>query len=94
MKYLTSDDIVKVWLTTRAIHVRTKDGREAFEKFCDYPFLAKAPPSVRKNYAVKPFGVHWPDLDDEGLSFDGFFAKEQHTSRQALVGDYLEKMVA
>ena len=34
--------IEKIWLTDDAIWIRTADGREAAERFVDYPRLARA----------------------------------------------------
>ena len=34
--------IEKIWLTDDAIWIRTADGREAAERFADYPRLARA----------------------------------------------------
>lgn len=35
-----------------------------------YPRLLKATPRQRSNYELSPFGVHWPDIDED-LSIEG-----------------------
>ncbi len=64
--------INKIWLTDTAIWIRTEDGREACEKFDDYPRLKYATPEERANYETDKFGIHWKKLDED-LSFEGFF---------------------
>ena len=34
------------------------------------PRLAKGTPAQLNNVEISPFGLHWPDLDED-LSFDG-----------------------
>lgn len=64
--------IEKIWLTDTAVWVRAEDGREACEKFSDYPRLKFATQSQRENYTVDAFGIHWEEIDED-LSFEGFF---------------------
>jgi hypothetical protein len=35
-----------------------------------YPRLFEATPEQRANYELSPFGVHWPDVDED-LSIEG-----------------------
>jgi hypothetical protein len=35
-----------------------------------YPRLFQATPEQRANYELSPFGVHWPDIDED-LSIEG-----------------------
>ncbi len=65
-----------IWCTDSAIWIRTADGREAYECFADYRPLRNASPAERKNFTRSPFGLHWPDLDED-LSFEGFFAHKR-----------------
>lgn len=74
------EDIIKVdkvWLTDTAIFIRTSDGKEASEKFADFQRLKWATPEQRDNYEVTPYGIYWPELDED-LSFDGFFTEKQN----------------
>lgn len=64
-------DVIKIWLTDTAVWIRTKDGREASELFAHYPRLQNASPADRANYILSPFGIHWPQIDED-LCFDGF----------------------
>lgn len=66
------NDITKIWLTDDAVWVRLADGREACERFSDYPRLRHASPEERAEYTTDYFGIHWPLLDED-LGFDGFF---------------------
>lgn len=67
----------KVWLTDTAICIRTSDGREASEQFADVQRLNRATPEQRSNYKVTPYGIYWPELD-ENLSFEVFFSEKQN----------------
>lgn len=67
-------NISHVWVTGKAIWIRTEDGREAFEVFDNYPRLRHATPSERRAYEVTPWGIRWEALDED-LSFEGFFDK-------------------
>ncbi|MCD8296104.1 MAG: DUF2442 domain-containing protein, partial [Prevotella sp.] len=69
MNIITID---KIWLTDTAIWIRTEDGREACEKYDDYPRLKWATQEQRAKYETDRFGIHWKELDED-LSFEGFF---------------------
>ena len=70
--------IDKIWITDSEIWIRTSDGREACEKFDDYPRLKYATPQQRANYRSDLFGIRWEELDED-LSFEGFF-KQKNTN--------------
>ena len=72
------EKIEKIWLTDDAVWIRTADGREACEKFCDYPRLRYATKEQRSNYEADEYGIHWEDIDED-LSFEGFFDKRETT---------------
>lgn len=69
---------VKVWLTDDAVCIRTVDGREAQERFQDYPRLRYATREQLENYEADEYGIHWESLDED-LSFEGFFCKPATT---------------
>ena len=71
--------IEKIWLTDDAVWIMSEDGREASEKFSDYPRLKYATPEQLANYEADSFGIHWPDIDED-LSFEGFFEKKPTTA--------------
>lgn len=76
-----NEDIIKkvdkVWLTDTAICIRTSDGREASEQFADVQRLNRATSEQRSNYKVTPYGIYWPELDED-LSFEVFFSEKQN----------------
>ena len=72
-------DIEKVWITQTAVWIKTIDGREASEKFSDYPRLYNATQAQRENYTFDRFGIHWVELDED-LSFEVFF-KQKNTNK-------------
>ena len=65
--------IERVWLTDTEIWIRTADGKEACEKFSDFPRLKFATPEQRANFTLSRDGIHWKEIDED-LSFEGFFA--------------------
>ena len=72
------EKIEKIWLTDDAVWIRTADGREAYEKFDDYPRLRYATQEQRANYEADEYGLHWEDIDED-LCFEGFFDKRETT---------------
>ena len=72
------DKIEKIWLTEDAVWIKTADGREACEKFDDYPRLRYATSEQRANYTADSWGIRWEDIDED-LSFEGFFNKQPTT---------------
>lgn len=64
--------VEKVWLTDTAVWIRTADGKEACEKFVDYPRLRFATPEQRANFTLSGDGIHWEEIEED-LGFDGFF---------------------
>lgn len=65
----------KVWVTDNEVCIRTSDGREALEKFADYPRLRFATQEQRGNFTLSGDGIHWPDIDED-LSFESFFMEK------------------
>ena len=72
------EKIEKIWLTDDAVWVRTASGKEACEKFNDYPRLRFATKEQRANYEADEYGLHWENIDED-LSFEGFFNKRETT---------------
>jgi len=70
------EEIKKVWIDENAIHVRTKDGKEAVELFSNYRRLRDATKAQRHKFVLNSFGIYWPEIDED-LSFDGFFKKRE-----------------
>jgi len=72
------ETIEKIWLTDDAVWIRTSSGKEACEKFNDYPRLRYATKNQREKYEADKYGLHWEELDED-LSFEGFFDKQETT---------------
>jgi len=72
------EKVTKIWLTDDAIWIKTESGKEACEKFDDYPRLKFATKEQRANYEADDYGLHWEDIDED-LSFEGFFDKPETT---------------
>ena len=72
------EKIEKIWLTEDAVWIKTADGREACEKFDDYPRLRYATSEQRANYTADSWGIRWEEIDED-LSFEGFFNKQPTT---------------
>jgi hypothetical protein len=45
--------------------VTLKDGRKITTPLWWYPRLLRATPQQRSNYELSPFGVHWPEIDED-----------------------------
>ena len=61
-----------IWITDSAVWIKTADGREACEKFSDYPRLRYATQQQREKYTADAFGIRWEEIDED-LSYEGFF---------------------
>lgn len=64
--------VKKIWITDSAVWIKTTDGREACEKFSDYPRLRYATQQQREKYTADAFGIRWEEIDED-LSYEGFF---------------------
>ena len=71
-------NVTEIWLTDSAVWIRTEDGREAKERFSDYPRLKYATEEQRCNFVSDADGIHWPELDED-LRFESFFDKKDQT---------------
>lgn len=68
-------NITKVWITDKEVWIRTSEGKEACERFDNYPRLRFATPEQRKNFTLSNDGIHWSEINED-LSFDGFFTEK------------------
>jgi hypothetical protein len=64
--------VKKIWITDSAVWIKTADGREACEKFSDYPRLRYATQQQREKYTADAFSIRWEEIDED-LSYEGFF---------------------
>ncbi len=72
-------NVAEIWLTDSAVWIRTDDGKEAKERFADYPRLKYATEEQRCNFVSDANGIHWPELDED-LYFESFFDKKDQTT--------------
>ncbi|MET7253741.1 DUF2442 domain-containing protein [Dyadobacter fermentans] len=61
-----------VWFQDDSIFIRTASGEERGMPLAWFPRLYNASQAERERFELSPFGIHWPDLDED-LSFEGFF---------------------
>ena len=52
------------------VRIVMKSGARYQFPVADNPRLAKGSPAELSNIEISPFGIHWPDLDED-LSFSG-----------------------
>ena len=68
--------------TDAELIVTLANGQKVVTPLWWYPRLHQATPQQRANYELSPFGVHWPDIDED-LSIEGYARGEQSARRQA-----------
>ncbi|MEO6135606.1 MAG: DUF2442 domain-containing protein [Ginsengibacter sp.] len=64
--------IEKVWLDSEYVYIKTDIGHILGNPIVWFPRLLNATLEQRNNFEISPFGVHWPDVDED-LSLEGFF---------------------
>ena len=64
------DKAVTALFTDGHIVIRMESGLEIRFPVASNPRLAGGNPSQLNNIEISPFGIHWPDLDED-LSFRG-----------------------
>jgi hypothetical protein len=64
--------IENVWFDTENIYIKTDIGHIVGNPLSWFPRLLNATIEQRNYFEVSPFGIHWPDIDED-LSLDGFF---------------------
>ena len=64
-------EIIDVRFDQENVYIVDKDGTQKSLPLAWFPRLAKASQAQRNNYEFSPFGIHWPDIDED-LSFEGF----------------------
>ena len=72
------ENMEKIWLTDDAVWIRTDNGKEACEKFNDYPRLRYATKKQRADYETDEYGIHWRAIEED-LSFEELFNKQETT---------------
>lgn len=61
-----------LWFQDDRIFIRTDSGEERSMPLGWFSRLFNASLAERQRFELSPFGIHWPDLDED-LSFEGFF---------------------
>ena len=64
------DEAVSAAFAKGRITVRFRSGRELSFPIAGNPRLERGTVEELRNMELSPFGVHWPDLDED-LSFEG-----------------------
>ncbi len=63
--------LTKIWFEGEWIYGLSDDGRELRQSLLCYPRLREADSVSRSRYVFSPFGIHWPDIDED-VSFESF----------------------
>ena len=63
-------EAVAAEVTDTHVVVSLSNGRETSTPLAWYPSLMDASPAARNRIEISPFGLHWPDLDED-LSVGG-----------------------
>lgn len=73
---------LKIWFQDHKIHLEMEDGSHGSHPLGWFPALAEASSEQRQKYHLSPFGIHWPELDED-LSYEGFFQYDGKGKSQA-----------
>ena len=74
LKIKTMNANCKIWFDAVNIYLQDSNGETGYLPLKDYKTLLNASSEARNQYEFSPFGVHWPNLDED-LCFDGFIYK-------------------
>ena len=61
-----------IWFQDGSICIRMASGDARSLPLKWFPRLLNASQAKREQFELSPFGIHWPELDED-LSFEGFF---------------------
>lgn len=61
----------KLWFEDDQIYIVTDSGQTLWQSLLWYPRLLAADADQRSDYRQTPFGVHWPQIDED-VSFESF----------------------
>jgi hypothetical protein len=68
--------------TDAELIVTLANGQKVVTPLWWYPRLLNATPAQRAGFKLSPFGVHWPEIDED-LSVEGHVGGEQSARREA-----------
>lgn len=63
----------KIWFDEHHLFIQKGEGKIFKHALSEFPLLEKATYTQRENYNLSPFGVHWPEIDED-LSFEGLIS--------------------
>lgn len=63
--------LTKIWIKDEYLFGLGDDGKTYRQSLLWYRRLINATPEQQANYELEPFGVHWPDIDED-ISYEGF----------------------
>jgi hypothetical protein len=80
-----TDTVLKAGYRDRQIIVTTESGVEIRFPVAQNPRLARGSEAQLNNIEISPYGLHWPDLDED-LSFRGIMEGDfgQHQKRRRI----------
>lgn len=61
-----------IWFQADRIFIQTASGEERSMPLEWFPRLNNASQAEREKFELSPFGIHWPELDED-MSFEGFY---------------------
>lgn len=64
--------VKSVWFQDERIFIQTTSREERSQPLKWFPKLFNGSLAERQKFELSPFGIHWPDLDED-LSFEGFY---------------------
>lgn len=76
----TNIQIRRLWFEDGRLCIQTDRDETLSQPLSLYRRLARATPAQREQYSVSPFGIHWPQIDED-VSFDSFFWPEDDPHR-------------
>jgi hypothetical protein len=68
----------KIWFDEQNLYLQTTKGKVFKHILSEFPLLEKASSLQRENYQFSPFGIHWPEIDED-LSFEGLTKRNSPT---------------
>jgi hypothetical protein len=80
---------IDVIATEHHLTVELTDGRTISVPLAWYPRLAHGTPAERMNAEIGPYGVHWPDLDED-ISIKGLILGHRSGESTASIQRWLE----
>jgi hypothetical protein len=76
-------------VTDDSLIVELEDGRTVSTPLAWYPRLMHGTPKERANSQIGPYGIHWPDLDED-LSIKGMLLGNKSGESNASLSRWLE----